>query len=355
MSENKTPLIFDGHNDALLKLYRKNDPAAHHLFLQGDTGHLDLPRIQEAGFGGGMFAIFVPSNVDKDIRYDQMQQSSYDLPLPEEIHMLEALPAVLAMAAILSRIEQNSNGRAVICRSAQQIRKCFAENSLAMVMHMEGAEAIDQDFNALEVLYNAGLRSIGPVWSRNTQFGYGVPFRYPSSADTGPGLTDLGKALIKACNGMKILIDLSHMNEKGFWDVANLSDAPLIATHSNAHAICPHARNLSDDQLAAIKESNGMVGVNFATAFIRPDGQMRPDTSINLLLQHVDYLIEKIGVDNVGFGSDFDGAMVPQNIGQVAGLGTLRQRMQQHGYDHETMVKLCHENWINALARTFGE
>ena len=146
MSEHQSPLIFDGHNDALLKLYSKNQVNAHHLFLQGDSGHLDLPRIRKAGFGGGMFAIFVPSKVNRDIRYEQMQQPSYDLPLPEEVQFSEALPAVLDMASILIRIEKNSNGQAVICKTAQDIRRCFANNTLAMVMHMEGAEAIDPGF-----------------------------------------------------------------------------------------------------------------------------------------------------------------------------------------------------------------
>lgn len=355
MNKNQAPLIFDGHNDVLLKLLRKNDPSAHQLFMNGDRGHLDLPRMNAAGFGGGMFAIFVPSEMDKEFRYEQMQESSYDLPLPGEISFDQALPSVIAMVAILCRIQQSSNGQAVICKSARQIRRCFENDQLAMVMHMEGAEAIDRDFNTLQVLHRAGLRSLGPVWSRPTQFGHGVPFRYPASPDTGPGLTDLGKALVKACNELNMVIDLSHMNEKGFWDVASLSGAPLIATHSNVHAISAHARNLNDNQLAAIKESNGMVGFNFATAFIRPDGRMRADTSIDLILRHLDYLIEKLGVDRVGFGSDFDGAMIPQAISDVTGLCRLRQTMREHGYDDLTMAKLCHENWINVLERTFGE
>lgn len=355
MSTNREPLIFDGHNDALLKLFRKREPQAQNYFIKGDSGHLDLPRMIEAGFGGGMFAIFVPSNVDKDIRYRQMQQTSYDLLMPDEISAHEALPAVLAMAAILLRIEKDSNGQAAICRTATQIRQCFADKTLAMIMHMEGAEAIDPEFNTLEVLYHAGLRSLGPVWSRSTRFGYGVPFRFPASPDTGPGLTDSGKALVKACNELNMVIDLSHINEQGFWDVASLTDSPLIATHSNAHSISPHARNLTDKQLAAIKETNGMVGVNFATAFIRPDGQMRSDTPLDLLLRHLDYLIDRVGIDNVGFGSDFDGAMVPQDIADVGGLPTLRQRMRQHGYDEETMAKICYENWLSVLQRTFGE
>ena len=125
---------------------------------------------------------------------------------------------------------------------------------LAAVLHIEGAEAIDANFELLDVLYAAGLRSLGPVWSRPNAFGHGVPFRCPSSPDTGPGLTDLGKALIGACNRLRILIDLSHLNERGFWDVAAISNAPLVATHSNAHAISPHSRNLTDRQLAAIRQ-----------------------------------------------------------------------------------------------------
>ena len=103
------------------------------------------------------------------------------------------------------------------------------------------------------------------------RFGYGVPFRYPSSGDIGPGLTEDGKRLVAHCDKSGILLDLSHLNEAGFWDVAKQSQNPLVATHSNAYEISPHARNLTDRQLAAIAESDGMVG--WAVAFLLP----RPD------------------------------------------------------------------------------
>src|SRR5206468_1669749 len=128
---------------------------------------------------------------------------------------------------------------------------------------MEGAEPIAPDLSNLERWYDRGLRSIGLVWSRANAFAEGVPFRFPSSPDTGPGLTDAGRELVRACNRLGILVDLSHLNEAGFWDVAGISDKPLVATHSNAHAICPASRNLTDKQLAAIKESDGMVGLNY--------------------------------------------------------------------------------------------
>ena len=356
MDDSQFPVIFDGHNDVLLRIHMSKDDDALNNFLNGGRGgHLDIPRMQKGGFGGGFFAIYVPSPADSALRYEEMNNPSYDLPMPPEIPIDTALPHFFSMAAILNRIERQSDGAAKICRTAQDIRDCIRSGTIAMIMHIEGAEAIDEDLNSLEVFYNAGLRSIGPVWSRTTRFGYGVPFRYPGSPDTGPGLTDSGKELIRQCNFFKMVVDLSHLNEVGFWDVASISDAPLIATHSNVHEICPHTRNLTNKQLAAIRESGGMVGVNFATAFIRPDGQMRSDTSIDEMLRHMDHLIEHVGIDGVGFGSDFDGAMIPEAIEDVTGLPLLRNAMRKRGYDKETMTKLCNGNWLRVLEKTFGE
>ena len=258
------------------------------------------------------------------------------------------------MVSLLYRIERESQGRVRVCRNAGDIESCLADDALAAVLHIEGAEAIDANFELLDVLYAAGLRSLGPVWSRPNVFGHGVPFRCPSSPDIGPGLTDLGKALIGACNRLRILIDLSHLNERGFWDVAELSNAPLVATHSNAHAISPHSRNLTDQQLAAIRKSGGLVGVNFATAFLRPDGRHDKDTPVELIIRHVDHLLEHLGEDGVGFGSDFDGAMIPTEIGDAAGLQILVQALRQRGFGKPLIEKLCFRNWLRVLGRTWG-
>lgn len=354
MSTNIDPLLFDGHNDVLTRLLKKQHPDAHQHFLDGDNeGHLDLPRMRAGGFGGGFFAIYVsPQGAGLDM--DDLRGESYDLPLPPEISVADALPVVLAEAAILTRIESASAGAVKICRNASELRTCLNDGTLAVVMHIEGAEGIDNDLHSLDVLYAAGLRSVGPVWSRPTRFGHGVPFRYPGSPDTGAGLTDLGRRLVRECNRLRIMIDLSHLNEKGFWEVAAISNAPLVATHSNVHALCKNSRNLTDKQLAAIRETDGMVGVNFATAFIRADGQMNADTPLDEMLQHMDYLIEHVGEERVGFGSDFDGAMIPEAIGDVAGLGELRAAMQSRGYGISLMRKLCHENWTALLERTWG-
>jgi membrane dipeptidase len=349
---HSTPLIFDGHNDVLLKLFRAGGMSQAQSFLAGRDGALDLPKAQKGGFGGGFFAVYVPSPIDLEFKFEEMTKARYDLPLPDAIDWEDAMPVVASQTAILFELERL--GALKVCRTASDLRASLAAGKMAAIFHIEGAEAIDADLHMLDVLHAAGLRSIGPVWSRPTIFGHGVPFRYPATPDIGEGLTKHGLQLIKRCNALRIMIDLSHLNEAGFWDVARLSDAPLVATHSNAHAICTHARNLTDDQLRAIAESDGMVGLNFAVAFLRDDGRMLADVPMSQMLRHLDHLMGILGEDRVGLGSDYDGAVVPEGVTTVADLPTLRQAMKKHGYGDALIAKLCHENWLRVLEKTWG-
>jgi membrane dipeptidase len=349
--------IFDGHNDVLLRLVRKSEPdGGVGSFLNGDGhGQLDLPRARAGGFVGGLFAVFVPPAKPDTSMDEEMRKAKYDVPLPEGLELTAAQHAAFEMVSLLIRIARQSNGGVRVCRNVDDIRGSIDAKALATVLHLEGAEPIDADLRMLEILYEAGLRSLGLVWSRPTIFGHGVPFRFPSSPDTGPGLTDAGRALVKACNELGVVIDLSHLNEKGFWDVAALSTKPLVATHSNVHALCPHSRNLTDKQFAAIRESGGVVGLNFATCFLRSDGRMHADTPLEDMVRHTDYLIEHLGVDGVGLGSDFDGAIVPKDLGTVEGLPRLLEAYRAAGYDEATLMKLCSENWLSLLKRTWSK
>lgn len=344
-------LIFDGHNDVLSRHVHKQN--ARSGFANGIDGHIDLVKAKSGGFGGGFFAIYVhgdPAPDNENIEWGT-NGLPYDVPLPPPVSQKEAIGTVLAQAALLAQLEQDSSLK--ICTTVVEIRNCLDNGQMAAIMHLEGAEAIDTNFDALEILYRAGLRSLGPVWSRPTDFGHGVPFRYPADPDIGPGLSEKGKALIKQCNQLGIMIDLSHLNEAGFWDVVELSDAPLVATHSNVHAICPSSRNLTDRQLGAIKDSDGMVGLNFGVAFLRPDGQKIANTGFDIMLTHLDYLLEHLGENRVGLGSDFDGTMIPAAIGDVSGLPALTKAMAEHGYGEALIRNICHENWLNLLERTW--
>jgi membrane dipeptidase len=343
-------MIFDGHNDVLTNLYKAGEGVEG--FLTSLPGHIDLPRARSGGFGGGFFAIWVPSHGDFSAMMEEMKKTKYALPIADQISRPDAISPTMGEAAMLLRLEVA--GALTICRTVAEIEACRAEGRIAAIMHLEGAEAIDPNFHMLDVMYAAGLRSLGPVWSRPTRFGEGVPFAFPAGPDHGAGLTVDGERLVAKCNQLGVMIDLSHLNEAGFWDVAQLSDAPLVATHSNAHAITPHARNLTDKQLDAIAESDGMVGLNFATGMLRPDGAMLPDTPLSDMLAHLDHLIGRLGETRVGFGSDFDGATVPEVIGDVAGLPVLVQAMLDHGYDDALVEQLCWGNWMRVLKATWG-
>ena len=343
---------FDGHNDVLLRLYVDKAGDSIGDFLKGTAkGHIDLPRARQGNFVGGLFALFSPPAKKTDFA---SSQGALDPSLPPTLPLDEAWAKVKVEIALLLRLIEASKGEVSLCRNISEIRAAVARGSLAVVLHIEGADCIDEDFYLLDLLYGLGLRSLGPVWSRPNAFGHGVPFKFPGTPDIGPGLTEAGNRLIAECNRRKILIDLSHLNEQGFWDVAKLSTSPLVATHSNVHAISPTPRNLTDRQLDAIRESKGLVGLNFATSFLRADGQMRADTEISQMVRHLDALVARLGEDHVGIGSDFDGAGVPAAIGSVAGVQVLFEALRAHGYDDPLLRKIGADNWLSLLERTWG-
>lgn len=320
-------MIIDGHNDLALRVWRGQPPR-----------HIDLATAPASGFAGGFFALFVPGpETGRD------PEPPYALPLDEPIPVEEARRVADELAATLERLD------VTIARAAGD----FQPGRVTAIMHLEGADPIAPDLSDLHRWYDRGLRSIGLVWSRRNAFAEGVPFAFPSSPDTGPGLTDAGRRLVRACNQLGILVDLSHLNEVGFWDVAEASNAPLVATHSNAHALCPSSRNLTDEQLDAIGSSGGVVGVNFAVSFLRADGGRDPATPLAEIVRHVEYIAGRIGVDHVAFGSDFEGSAVPDELGGVPGLPKLVEALRARGFGDEALEKITHGNWLRVLDRTW--
>ncbi|QHQ34309.1 dipeptidase [Algicella marina] len=347
--------FFDGHNDFLLRLMR-SQPSREDTWLgPGETGHLDLARMRQAGFAGGFFAIFVPPVATGEPTPDfatLMSEPPYEIPLPPLMEHPTAQPLALTMAGLLHWMERAAPQDFRVCRSAADLRETTGQGIIAGIMHMEGAEAIGPDLDALYLFHDMGLRSLGPVWSRPTIFGHGVPMAFPGSPDTGPGLTKRGRDLVRLCNRLGILIDLSHMNAKGFDDVAALTDAPLVATHSNAHALCASPRNLTDRQLRQIGDSGGMVGLNYATFYLNADGSADRSTPWETVIRHLDHIITVAGEDHVGLGSDFDGCIVPDCIGDVTGVQSLFEALSRHGYDNALLGKLAMDNWLACLDRT---
>jgi len=344
--------IFDGHNDVLLRLWRR-DRTGNAFLTEGADGHVDLARARRGGLVGGLFATFVPEPGPRpQDRAETLADGTVGVPDLAAQRQERALAVTLGQMAIALRMERKAAGAVRICRTAADIEAAASAGAFAMMLHMEGAEAIGPDLDELEVLYASGLRSLGLVWSRPTIFGNGVPFRFPATPDIGDGLTERGIALVKSCNALGVMVDCSHLNEKGFWDVVAHSEAPIVATHSNAHAICPVSRNLTDAQMDAIRDSEGVVGLNFATFFLREDGRRTAATPLDTMTRHLDHMLNKLGPRGVALGSDFDGALVPAAIGDAAGLPNLVAAMRAAGYAEDLIDAICYRNWLGVLART---
>lgn len=336
--------VFDGHNDALLRLSRgEADPVAG--FASG-PGHVTLEKARAGDLQGGFFAMFALSD-DARMDFAVFDAPPYDTPLPPAMAQDVAWAKIGAQARIAQDLEQA--GAIAWVRSAADL-ELTPDGPLTGVLHLEGAECIGPELQGLDALFDLGLRSVGPVWSRPTVFAHGVPFRFPSDGDTGPGLTAAGRALVQGLRARGMVVDTSHLTVQGFWDVAE-QGAPLVATHSNAHAVCPTARNLTDDQLRAIGETGGMAGLNFGTMFLRPDGKRDPAGALDHAVAHLEHMIALAGEDHVGLGSDFDGAPMPEGLPDAGALPVLTKRMAAAGFGDALIAKITHRNWLDCLAR----
>ncbi len=352
--------IVDGHNDALLRVWRRGGS----LRERSDDGHLDVPRMREGGIAAGFFAMFVPA-LDEEpadprsvLVPDQVAtfraatpwtpatwSYGYEAPMEGRLPFARATRIADELATIAERDLD-------LVRTTADLERCLAGESVGAILHLEGAEPIDEDLANLEAWVERGLRSLGIAWSRPNAFGHGVPFRYPGTPDAGPGLTAAGRELVTVCNELGVLLDLAHLNEAGFFDVARLSSAPLVVSHGGVHALCPIPRSLTNAQLDAIGASGGLVGVVFDTVMTRPDGDLVADTPLSVIAAHVEYVAERIGVEHVALGSDFDGCFPPAALSDASKTQALLDTL--HWTDDELRA-LAHGNWLRVLRASWRE
>lgn len=364
-SRSAFPPIYDGHNDTIISLNGQgfDGPPGRSFFERADKGHIDLPRAREGGLGGGFFAVLArdrskplaqsagsSSRSIDDVGKAYSSEGGWPPPLPLDVAQSDALRQM----GELIRLAHESNGQCRIIRTAAELQECLDNGIFAIQLHFEGADPLDPGGDALEVFYEAGLRSVGITHFRQNIYAAGVPNQFPATPDIGDGMSPEGKELIRQLNRKRVMVDLSHANEKTFWEVASISDAPLVATHSNAWALSNAPRNLTDKQLDAIRESRGMVGLNFHVGFLRSDGKTDPNTPISVMVDHIEYMVDKMGIDCVGLGSDFDGSLVPAEIKDAAGLPKLMQALRDRGYDDDALRKIAHGNWVRVLRETWG-
>lgn len=314
------PPVLDGHEDFITAIPRQD----RSFLEESSRGHVDWPRAQRGGLGGTFVSIYL-SDAQAEINavgYSIKQIDDY------------------------LRICDASEGQVRAVRTTAELDQAFADGAFAGIIHFEGADPISYSLKELRVFYEAGLRSLGVTWSRPTIFGYGVMFRDPQPTN---GLTDAGRALVAECNRLGVLLDVSHLNPAGFWDLAHTTSRPFVATHSSVKAISPHVRNLDDDQIRMIAERDGTIGINFANAFLRPDMGRDADTTLEMIISHFAYIVNLVGDRHVSFGTDFDGTGVPSCVPDAAALPTVLHAFQQRGWSDDRIERICNGNFRRVL------
>ncbi len=310
--------IIDGHTDYVLSLLE----TGRDFLTESDSGHVDLPRARRGNVAAMLSAVFIR-----------------DAYLPEQ-----ALARTLRAVDRLLETIAASGGRMQLVTNVAELERCLRDGTFGAILHFEGAEAIDPEFAVLRLGYRLGLRSLGLTWSRPNIYAEGV-----GPEDRGRGLTQLGRALVRACNELGVLLDVSHLNDAGFWDVLECSTQPVVASHSNCRALCPVPRNLTDEQIRALAAKGGLLGINFHVGFLRAGAERPEDVSLGDVIAHIDHVAELVGVDYVAFGSDFDGATMPRDLPDVAALPRLVEALLRRGYDDAAVSKICYENWLRVF------
>ena len=343
--------ILDGHNDGLKKAYLTGES----ILSESNRGQFDVPRAMRAGLRGGVCAILTPSERPEEREFGwglKLTEDGWQVQPSTEVTFEFASRFVDdVLDAVLDPLATSE--LAMLVNSFDDLAWCMENDRFGVILHLEGAEAIRRDLSNLDYFHERGLRSLGIVWSRPNAFGYGTRFKFPSRPDGDPGLTEAGRRLVRRCNELKIGIDLAHITEMGFWDTAGITDAPLVVSHSGAHAVCPSSTNLLDSQIDEIGKSEGVVGIIFDVLSTRPDGRMETNSSLDFIVDHIEYIANRIGIGGVAFGSDFDGGQMPAGLSTVENMPLLLERLESRGFRTKDIQSIAFGNWMRVWERTW--
>ena len=329
-------LVVDAHNDSIITLirggnldlygqqrpdYPDREGAVAYLrqYLRplGQANQLDIPKMRQGGLNAAFFAV--------------------DCTRPWGNHLLYLMDA---LGYFIEEVER-CNGDILIARAAADIEQAQRENKLAAVLAVENSDALEKSLHVLPLLHQLGVRAMTLTHSTRSWAGDGC------EVEGGSGLTGFGRRLLEQLNALGIVVDLSHLNERGFWDVVKMSDIPFMATHSCCRALCDHPRNLHDEQLAALAEKGGVVGITFVPFFIAVQNPTLSD-----LLDHLDHAVSVAGIDHVGLGSDFDGG--GDLVADATQLPEITVGLAARGYSEIDIRKILGGNQLRLLKQVIG-
>ena len=307
--------IADAHCDSIGDyLLGKRD-----LLTSSETGHWDLPKAKSSNIRLQFMASYIEDEFKPHLA------SWRGLQLLEAAHRF---------------IDQNKD-EVFLIEDKKDISKLNHSESLGIILSVEGGEILGESLFMLDIIYRLGVRSLGLTWNQRNAIGDGVG---ETSSDS--GLSSFGKKVIERMNLLGMLIDVSHLNERGFWDVLNISGKPIVASHSCAQAVCSHKRNLSDTQLRSLAQNKGVVGINFCPDFLNSDSP----ATIDDVVRHICHIADIAGVDIIGFGSDFDGIPnTPQGLENAEMFTKLIAKLEEYGFNKEDMAKICNGNFVRVL------
>jgi len=309
--------IVDGHCDTVRLFALKRQ--AYNFKKLNKTGHIDLPRLRAGGVKLQVFALYIEEQ-HKPVGSLKRSLQLLDLLYKNMEHCRKDI-AFICNRSDLDELENNNKVGALIC--------------------IEGGEALEGETAVLRMLFLLGVRGLGLTWNQENQLATGV-----GNGVGGRGLTRLGRRMIKEMNRLGMLVDLAHINEKGYFDALETSSKPVIVSHANSRALCPHERNLSDDQLKALAAAGGVIGLSFCPDFV---DQKR--ATIQRLLDHFVHVADVAGVDHLGFGSDFDGIedVIP-GLEDASALPGLVESLSRRGFNPQEIEKITSKNFLRVFA-----
>ncbi|MBP6024596.1 dipeptidase [Ferruginibacter sp.] len=359
---NKAILI-DTHNDIPTTAIEKN--LSFDQNLKGKT-HSDLQRMKQGGVDAQLFSIWCDGNKQNPYAWANREIDS-----------------------VMAWTNRNPNDM-MQAFTAAGIKKAVKQNKLAVLFGVEGGHMIENDLNKLEALYKRGVRYMTLTWNNSTSWATSA-LTETTKGDSlkQKGLTDFGKQVVQKMNELGMLVDLSHVGEQTFWDAINTTTKPVLVSHSCVYTICPHRRNLKDEQIKAVGKNGGVIHLNFFSGFLDSAFEKRSDAfttkhktetdsllklnpepyfmevylfekypeevkalrpPLSLLLDHLDYIVNLVGVDHVGLGSDFDGVnSLPQQLDDVTTYPLITKALLERGYSKKDIRKILGENFIRLL------
>ena len=312
---HRDAVVADLHSDTILEVASGN----RDLAVRGGTGHIDLPRMREGGVDVQVFALFVhPRYAGSGFR--------------RVSELLDAFDGLVRAQQILAP-----------ATTVEVIQQAVRRGRIAAVLSVENGSAIDGDPANLDRLYARGVRILSLTWNQSNDLADGA------LEETHGGLTPLGRRVLARMQELRMVIDVSHLSERAFWAVLEATAGPIVATHSNAAALTPHRRNLTDDQLRALARRGGVVGVNFYPAFTG-------GATIQHVLAHVDHLVRVMGADHVALGSDFDGfSQTVAGLEDVSRLPALTAGLLARGYAPDDVRKILGGNVLRVFRAVWGQ